>query len=103
MNNIPMVLVFHYLSLLNLLDAFITFYGLEMEFITELNPVMDRLYQVNPILFINGKTSLSIFLYMFIFFKRVPTSKLIIGITSVASLLYTIVFSLHIWWLVLTI
>jgi Domain of unknown function (DUF5658) len=97
-----MVPLFHYLSLLNLLDAFITFYGLEREFIIELNPIMNRLYQFSPVLFILVKLSFSIFLYLFILYKRVPTSKVIQGVVSVASFLYTIVFALHIWWLVLT-
>lgn len=98
-----MVRLFHYLSLLNILDAFITYYGLEKQLITELNPLMDRMYEVNPALFIFMKLLLSFCLYLFILFKRVPTSKLIKGFTFSATFFYTIVFGLHCWWLILTI
>ncbi|WP_432806605.1 DUF5658 family protein [Mesobacillus maritimus] len=98
-----MVALFHYLSLLNLVDAVVTYYGLQNAFITELNPMMDRLYQIHPVLFMAIKISLSVFLYIFIVFRRVPTSRMIKGMTTLASGFYTIVFALHCWWLFLTI
>ncbi|SEM94385.1 hypothetical protein SAMN05192533_10786 [Mesobacillus persicus] len=98
-----MVRVFHYLSLLNLIDAFVTYYGLEKALITEMNPIMDKIYHLHPALFVLTKVSLSLFLYLFIVFKRVPASRLIKGIAFTASFLYTIVFGLHCWWLILTI
>jgi len=96
-----MVWLFHYLSLLNIVDALITYYGLEMAIITELNPLMARIYEIHPSLFILLKLSLSMFLYVFILFKMVPTSRLIKGFAYTASVFYTIVFGLHCWWLVL--
>jgi hypothetical protein len=96
-----MVRLFHYLSLLNIADAFITYYGLEKTIIKEVNPLMDRIYEFNPSLFILLKLSLSMCLYLFILLKVVPTSRLILSMAFVAAFIYTIVFVLHCWWLVL--
>lgn len=94
-----MIRLFHYLSLLNTVDALITYYGLEKAFITELNPLMGWMYGTNPSLFILAKLSLSVFLYLFIVFKVVPDTRLIRGLTVIASFFYSIVFCLHCWWL----
>jgi len=98
-----MVRLFHYLSLLNMVDAFITFYGLETAVIEELNPIMAKAYETHPALFILIKLTLSLSLYFFILFKMIPTSRFIRNFAFVASFLYTIVFGLHCWWLFLNI
>ncbi|WP_404330876.1 DUF5658 family protein [Mesobacillus maritimus] len=93
--------IFYYLSLLNIFDAFVTYYGLKNGLITEMNPFMDKLYQANSSLFILMKLSLSLFLYLFILFKVVPSSRLVKSVAFMASGMYTIVFGLHCFWLFL--
>jgi hypothetical protein len=91
--------LFHYLSILNLFDAFATHYGLKHGLISESNPFMDRVYQADPVLFLLIKLSLSGLLYLFVVFNKVPATRLVKGVTVVASVFYTFVFALHCWWL----
>ncbi|WP_374978410.1 DUF5658 family protein [Neobacillus driksii] len=95
-----MVLLFHYLSLLNIFDACITYFGLENSMIQEMNPLMNRIYDADPALFLITKMGFSLCLYLFILFKKVPTSFLTKGLTVFASSFYTIIFFLHCYWLV---
>ena len=44
-----MVFLFHYLSILNMVDAFTTYFGLKHSYIKELNPLMEGVYNTNPI------------------------------------------------------
>ncbi|OLS33971.1 DUF5658 family protein [Bacillus sp. MRMR6] len=94
-----MVFLFHYLSVLNIFDGFVTYYGLENRFITEMNPLMNSLYEANPWLFIFTKIAFSACLYLFIIFKMVPSSRLTKGLTVFASSFYTLIFFLHCYWL----
>ncbi|WP_428909548.1 DUF5658 family protein [Niallia sp. Krafla_26] len=64
--------LFHYLSLLNIVDGIITYWGLEQSLITELNPIMNQIYQSSPTLFIIVKVFLSVCLYSFIFLNLIP-------------------------------
>lgn len=98
-----MVLLFHYLSVLNIFDAFITYFGLENSLIQELNPLMNRIYEADPALFLITKMAFSLCLYLFILFKKVPTSSLTKGLAVFASSLYTLIFFLHCYWLVVLI
>ncbi|WP_420489506.1 DUF5658 family protein [Neobacillus niacini] len=98
-----MVLLFHYLSLLNIFDAIITYFGLENSYILEMNPLMSSAYAADPSLFIFIKLMFSLSIYLFILFKKVPTSSLIRGLTVFASSFYTIIFFLHCYWLVMLI
>ncbi|WP_374757395.1 DUF5658 family protein [Neobacillus driksii] len=95
-----MVLLFHYLSLLNIFDAFITYFGLKNSMIQEMNPLMNRIYEADPALFLITKMGFSLCLYLFILFKKVPTSFLTKGLTVFASSFYTLIFFLHCYWLV---
>jgi hypothetical protein len=97
------VLLFHYLSLLNIFDAIITYFGLENSYIQEMNPLMSSAYAANPSLFIFIKLMFSLSIYLFILFKKVPSSSLIRGLTIFASSFYTIIFFLHCYWLVMLI
>lgn len=45
------VLLFHYLSALNIFDAFITYFGLKNSLIEEMNPLMNHLFETNPAVF----------------------------------------------------
>jgi hypothetical protein len=94
------VLLFHYLSLLNIFDACITYFGLENSMIQEMNPLMNRIYEADPALFLITKMGFSLCLYLFILFKKVPTSFLTKGLTVFASSFYTLIFFLHCYWLV---
>lgn len=98
-----MVLLFHYLSLLNIFDGFITYFGLEKSLIQEMNPLMLRIYEAEPALFLITKIGFSLCLYLFILFKRVPTSPLTKGLTIFASSFYTLIFFVHCYWLVVLI
>ncbi|WP_442852671.1 DUF5658 family protein [Bacillus sp. 1NLA3E] len=81
-------------------DAIITFVGLENSLIQEMNPIMNKVYEINPILFLFSKFSLSFLLYLFIFLKKVPKSKSPRIITYLASGIYTIIFILHCFWII---
>ncbi|WP_420489086.1 DUF5658 family protein [Neobacillus vireti] len=98
-----MVLLFHYLSILNIFDAFITYFGLENSYIQEMNPLMNRIYEADPALFIILKLAFSLCLYLFIFLKKVPSSSLIKGLTVFATSFYTLIFFLHCYWLIVLI
>lgn len=95
-----LVLLFYYLSLLNLADAFLTVTGVENSLITEANPLMERLYTLDLGLFLSLKLLLSAALLLFIFYKKVPKSKLIRRLTVFATVCYTLVFGLHGFWLI---
>ncbi|MGX6446147.1 DUF5658 family protein [Neobacillus sp. K501] len=95
-----MVILFHYLSALNIFDAFITYFGLKNSIIEEMNPLMNYVFETHPVLFIFIKLAFSVCLYLFIFFKKVPSSSLTKGLTICASSFYTVVFFLHCSWLV---
>lgn len=95
-----MILLFYYLTILNLFDAAVTWFGLKNSFITELNPVMNVIYEVNPVLFFVSKAALSFFLLLFILFKQVPRSFWIKGITIFAAVSYTVIVFMHGYWLV---
>ncbi|WP_438825007.1 DUF5658 family protein [Bacillus sp. JJ1122] len=97
---IHLVLLFYYLSLLNLADAFLTVVGIENSLITEANPLMERLYSLDLSHFILIKFSLSLALLMFIFYKKVPESQIVKALTLFAAICYTFVFGLHGFWLV---
>ncbi|MCC3356758.1 DUF5658 family protein [Bacillus sp. REN16] len=87
------------LAILNLLDAFITHLGILGGHISEANPLMYTLYELNPFFFLFAKALLSIFLIALIFIIRFPVSKLIRSLSYVATALYTYVFFLHGYWI----
>ncbi|WP_226086876.1 DUF5658 family protein [Mesobacillus sp. S13] len=95
-----MTQLFFYLTILNIFDAGVTWFGLEHAFISELNPFMYAIYEINPLLFVLTKTSLSIFLLLFILLKKVPQSPLIKGLTIFAIVSYTAIVFMHGFWLV---
>lgn len=95
-----LVLLFYFLSLLNLADAFLTVVGIENSLITEVNPLMKSLYSLNQGVFIMVKIFFSTTLLLFIFYKRVPKSNLIKALTLFAAVCYTSVICLHGFWLI---
>ncbi|MGJ7920047.1 DUF5658 family protein [Neobacillus sp. LXY-4] len=94
-----MVRLFYYLSILNVFDAIITFIGLELSLIQEMNPIMNHIYQTNPVLFLLIKFTLSFCLYLFIILKKVPKSTSSRILTYFASGFYTIIFFVHCFWI----
>jgi hypothetical protein len=95
-----MTRLFVYLTILNLFDAAVTWFGLKHAFISELNPLMHAVYELDPLLFVLTKAALSVFLLLFIVLKKVPRSSLIRGVTLFASLSYTVIVFMHGFWLV---
>lgn len=95
-----MVYLLFYLTTLNLLDTLLTWFGIKHAFISELNPLMNAIYEINPLLFVFTKISLSILLLLFILFDKVSRSTLVKCLTVFTSLAYTAVFCLHAFWLI---
>lgn len=95
-----LVLLFYYLSLLNLADAALTVAGVESLRITEANPLMERIYSIDIGLFIGLKVLLSVALVLLILYKKLPRSKLINSLLIFAAASYTIVIGIHGFWLV---
>jgi len=91
--------LFHYLSLLNIVDGVLTYWGLEQSLISELIPIMNQVYQWSPFLFIILKLFLSICLYLFIILKITPQTLLVKGLMLIAVSFYTFVFFLHYDWI----
>jgi hypothetical protein len=94
-----LVLLFYYLSFLNLADAALTVAGIENSLITEGNPLMERLYSLDTELFIAVKVLLSMILLLFVFSKKVPESRLTKSLTLFAAACYTAVIAVHSFWL----
>lgn len=67
--------------------------------ISEANPLMDRQLEINPLLFLAVKLSLSLGLYVFVFTKNIPQSLLVKGATVLGAAVYSIVFGLHCYWI----
>ncbi|WP_227413671.1 DUF5658 family protein [Cytobacillus luteolus] len=93
-----MLLLFHTLALLNLLDGILTFIGLQFSIISESNPIMNLMYQHDPGLFLTLKIVLSLLLYILIFTKKMPLSSLIKRLTQGATVCYVLVIMVHCYW-----
>lgn len=62
MKNIFQRLIPTVLAFLNIFDAYATNYGLHYNLIEESNPLMNYIWHISPILFINIKIALSVLL-----------------------------------------
>ncbi|MEH7238460.1 DUF5658 family protein [Bacillus sp. JJ1562] len=87
------------LAILNLLDAFITHFGILGGHISEANPLMFTLYDIHPFLFLCIKAMLSFFLISLIYIIRFPVNKLIRSLSCIATAMYAYVFFLHGYWI----
>ncbi|WP_102273064.1 DUF5658 family protein [Cytobacillus massiliigabonensis] len=94
-----MKILFSYLAILNLLDGAATYWGLHFSMIEESNPLMNRLYEISPLLFLGYKLFLSAVLYGLILTKKLPATRIIKGLSIAASIIYTIVIGLHGVWI----
>ena len=96
-----MKLLLVYVSILNLLDAFLTMYGLHFDYITEANPLMNHLYFNWPWLFLLLKCGLSLFLIL-LSYNLNPTkrsSNVILTVSVIAAVSYSFVCLVHGYWL----
>ncbi|MDM5226948.1 DUF5658 family protein [Cytobacillus sp. NJ13] len=51
--------ILQYLAFINLLDGLLTFFGIRLSLIEEVNPIMDFLYAIEPLLFLFVKAVFS--------------------------------------------
>lgn len=91
--------IFYYLATVNILDGAATFWGLHLSAIEESNPMMNSLYEINPIFFILYKLFLSGILYGLILTKRMPTIRFVKILSVAASIIYTFIIGLHGIWI----
>jgi len=90
--------LFIFLAALNLVDAFITHFGIIGGHISEANPLMSTVYEIHPVLFLFIKAVLSLCLISLYFIIRIPVNRLIRSLSYVATALYAYVFILHGYW-----
>ncbi|WP_373887798.1 DUF5658 family protein [Mesobacillus jeotgali] len=84
-----------------MVDAFLTHFGLKHSYINELNPIMEGVYNANPLFFLFIKLSFSVVLYLFVLYKKVPRSALIMGLILLASAFYSLALAVHLSWIIL--
>ena len=91
------------IAALNIFDGVTTAYGLKKDAIEELNPIMDFLWLVSPLLFLTLKFSLSVLIIIISILVYKKSSKTFQRIYSVLLVgvccVYFGIFSLHIMWL----
>ncbi|WP_169525267.1 DUF5658 family protein [Pseudalkalibacillus hwajinpoensis] len=90
-----------YVGCCNLLDGFVTFWGLENGWIEEVNPFMRSMYEFHPLAFLSYKTGISLLLLSFLFLHKQIRSVSVRILLSVASIIYTFLLCLHGYWLLL--
>lgn len=94
-----MKFIFFFLATLNLGDAFLTYFGINTGNITEENPIMSTVYEINPILFLSIKLILSLCLISLVFLMRFPVGKTTRSLCYIATFFYIFVFILHGYWI----
>jgi hypothetical protein len=87
---------------LNAIDALATAWGIKLNVITEANPIMNDLWEVNPLLFIGGKLLLSFFLLFIMVYLKVNRKnewkwKIYLGFTV---LIYMWLMIIHTKWII---
>lgn len=93
--------LFIYLALLNLFDGFATAHGLSLHTIRELNPYMNDIYHIHPLLFLTVKISLSVLLICIgVTWGSMKRKKRLISFLIIlSSIIYTPVCFTHIYWM----
>ena len=89
-----------YLFCLNLIDGFLTYYGLFHSYIEEGNPIMSYLYNFDPLIFLAVKIAFSLCLICFLYSERILSNLFIKRLMSFASVIYTFILFLHGDWIV---
>ena len=95
----PLKQAFLFLAVVNALDAGLTVIGLHYNLIAEANPFMKLLYEIHPLLFVGFKLSFSVFLYLFIYYRCLPSSLAVKFIAYTASFAYGIILAMHVYWI----
>nr|WP_269448520.1 DUF5658 family protein [Metabacillus kandeliae] len=81
------------------MDMCATFSGLKLGFIYELNPVMNALYQADPILFAAVKLSFSLILVALVINVPIKINVFLRWATAAACILYTLILGMHSLWI----
>jgi len=91
------------IAFLNLFDGIVTNYGLMKNWIAEMNPIMDLLISIHPVLFLGLKVGLSLlilFLSYYVYLKSKRSFQRVYLLTLVCVFcLYFGICGLHIYWL----
>lgn len=93
----------YYLALLNLIDGILTYIGLKLNLIEEVNVLMKIIYEAEPVYFLIVKTLLSILLFVLCFYQKIPNNFRMKTISLVGATLYTIVMFIHVYWIIVII
>ena len=92
------------IAILNIFDGYATNYGLQNNYIGESNPIMDYLWKVSPMLFLTLKIllSISVIIISILIYKysRAAFQRFFSYTLLCISILYSIVFFLHIFWMI---
>ena len=88
------------LSVLNLLDGWFTFIGLEMQVIDEMNPLMETAWKASPLFFLGIKTAFSLVTWGTAVFikKKNYTNKIGTVVTTLVCVVYLVVMAMHMFW-----
>lgn len=94
--------LFIQLAALNLIDGLLTYGGVANDIISEANPLMRRLWEINPGLFIGVKAFLSGLLIILANYDYRLQFQFFIGfVLTIIILLYGVVIILHLYWIIL--
>ncbi|WP_341357043.1 DUF5658 family protein [Rossellomorea sp. y25] len=90
-----------YIAIINLLDAFLTLYGLHFDYMTEANPLMNNLYSASPWLFLllKGGLSLSLFILLYKLHPDKKFSNVLLSVSVIAAASYSFTCMMHGYWL----
>ncbi|WP_419865735.1 DUF5658 family protein [Bacillus dakarensis] len=92
--------LFLYLGFLNILDGVLTFWGISFSYINEWNPFMNALFEAHPLLFLFFKVFLSCLISILAFINKVPLKTCTKVLVVAASILYSGVNVLHLYWII---
>lgn len=84
---------------LNIFDAVATLWGLKLNLIIEINPLMERLIELTPLAFLLVKVlvPLGLAVYCYLFYQN--HRKVVTMALGLSLLVYTLVALLHAYWL----
>ncbi|WP_430538257.1 DUF5658 family protein [Cytobacillus oceanisediminis] len=88
--------ILQYLAFINLLDGLLTFFGLSLSLIEELNPIMNFFYNIEPLLFQSVKAVLSCFLILLSTSINFPPQTKVKVLAKGAAYLYSLIIVLHV-------
>ncbi|WP_053437149.1 DUF5658 family protein [Sporosarcina globispora] len=87
------------LAFVNLLDGILTFFGLNLSLIEEVNPIMDFLYTIEPLLFLSIKAVFSGFLILLSTSINFPQQTKVKVMAKGAVYLYSLILVIHVLWI----